>query len=602
MHPANQAAPHKEHREEGALRLRFSKILARCRHFLLFGRSLHFAVHFKTAGAIGFVQDETAKGLAMYKLLLCIRYVRSRYIALASIISVTLGVATMIVVNSVMAGFQDEMYKRLHGILSDVIVEAHSTDGMDDSDVVENEIRNILRDDVKGMTATVHIPAMLAMRIRGDWITKQVTLIGIDEATYADVGDFSRYLLHPENRRQLRFELRDDGYDPRLGDAGWSYRRHRVAVERLHQEQQEEMRLAREQIQQSPENLSGAGDDSLPGSSDSDGSNGSASGQTSAEAFSHRDPRDNPFASLEAEDPQPVFDAANEQWTGIVLGIAVSNIRHRRPDGQVADFFMCKPGDDIIVTFATAGPKPQGLQVNCTVVDFYESKMSEYDSSFAFMPLRKLQELRGMIDPMSKKAAVSSIQIKLREGADLEAARDKLQARFPAELFPYRIQTWKELQGPLLSAVQMETTILNILLFLIIAVAGFGILATFFMIVVEKTRDIGILKSLGASRRGVMSIFVSYGLSLGCVGAGVGSLLGLLFVININRIAAWLERVTGREVFDPTVYYFQEIPAVIDPRTIAWIAAGAMLIAVLASVLPAARAARMHPVEALRYE
>ncbi len=111
--------------------------------------------------------------------------------------------------------------------------------------------------------------------------------------------------------------------------------------------------------------------------------------------------------------------------------------------------------------------------------------------------------------------------------------------------------------------------------------AGFGILATFFMIVVEKTRDVGILKALGAPSGGVMSIFLSY---------------------YINEIAAGLEVLTGREVFDPTIYYFQEIPAVIEPLTVALVVAGAIAIAVLASVLPALRAARLHPVEALRYE
>jgi hypothetical protein len=143
------------------------------------------------------------------------------------------------------------------------------------------------------------------------------------------------------------------------------------------------------------------------------------------------------------------------------------------------------------------------------------------------------------------------------------------------------------MQGPLLAAVQLETTILNILLFLIIAVAGFGILATFYMIVVEKTRDVGILKALGAPSRGVMSIFLGYGFSLGLVGSGVGLILGLLFVRHINEIAAVLERISGRPVFDPTIYYFREIPTIVEPHTVLGVMFGSVLIAVLASVLPA---------------
>jgi lipoprotein-releasing system permease protein len=261
---------------------------------------------------------------------------------------------------------------------------------------------------------------------------------------------------------------------------------------------------------------------------------------------------------------------------------------------------MVLPGDDVKVMFPTAGMPPEVSSEVFTVVDFYESKMSEYDASFVFVPIRKLQEMRGMIDPTSQVGMVYSIQIKLKPGADGTKVRDLLREPFSPQR--YVVSTWQDKQSALLAAVQMETAILNVLLFLIIAVAGFGILAIFFMIVVEKTRDIGILKALGASGWGVMGIFLSYGLALGLLGSGVGMGFGLLFVANINWIADKLGQLTGRPVFDPEIYYFYKIPAIVDPWTVAWVVLGAVGIAVLASVMPAIRAARLHPVEALRYE
>jgi lipoprotein-releasing system permease protein len=511
----------------------------------------------------------------MYKLLLSWRYLRTRYIALASIISVTLGVGTLIVVNSVMAGFSREMHIRLHGILSDIILESHSMDGLVDPAWHMAQIRKVVGDDLAGMTSAVHVPAMLSMNVHGQLSTRQITLIGVDEATYADVSDFRQYVLHPENQRQLSFLLRDDGYgdaDHSLPPSGWNYRRMKVAYDR-------EFAAQRKLLESSETNAPSSDSSAIP-----------------------QDPTSVPDDPTASAEPATVFDPATEQFTGIVLGIAIGSVRQRNPQGKVLDYFLCRPGDDVQVTFPSAGSPPKAISDQFTVVDFYESKMSEYDSGFAFVPLRKLQAMRGMIDPQTGIDAVTTIQLRLRSGTDLNSVRDKLRAHFPVEQFPYRIQTWRDMQGPLLAAVQMETTLLNILLFLIIAVAGFGILATFFMIVVEKTKDIGILKALGASRRGVMSIFLNYGIALGLVGSGAGMIGGLLFVTYINDIAKVIEIITGHEVFDPTIYYFERIPTDVEPLAVAGVVFGAMLIAVLASVLPALRAARLHPVEALRYE
>ncbi len=555
----------------------------------------------------------------MFKYFLATRYLRTRYIALASIISVTLGVATMIVVNSVMGGFREEMYTRLHGILSDIVVESHGLEGVDNPQVIVDQIRSTLGDDLVGVTTTVHVPGVLSLQLGDDWITRQVNLIGIDDATYAKVSDFSKFLLHPANREKLSFDLHESGYDDRLNEAGWEYRRWRVSSQRFYERHLQELEQRQQSLQPATaDSASISGEvalaahlepDHLPHQQDPHSlcphCGGVLTGEPlsdGSESLSLEDLVDPNMLDPNAMEQGHVFDALIEHHPGIVLGIAISNVKHRDAEGNVLDYFLCKPGDDVQVTFPSAGTPPQAVNATFTVVDFYESKMSEYDATFAFCPLSKLQELRGMVDRLSGTAAVTTIQLKLREGASLVEARDRLRAQFPVATYRYRIDSWKDMQGPLLAAVQWETAILNILLFLIIGVAGFGIFATFFMIVVEKTKDIGILKSLGAPSRGIMSIFLSYGFALGTVGASVGMVLGVLFVWNINKIAALIERVTGHEVFDPTVYYFQEIPTILSPLTIAWIVFGAMVIAVLASVLPALRAARMHPVEALRYE
>ena len=575
----------------------------------------------------------------MYKLLLSWRYLRTRFIALASIVSVTLGVATLIVVNSVMSGFVFEMKTRLHGILSDVEVAAPLLGQISHPDVHMRIIRDVLGDDIQSMTGVVRSPAMVTFNVHGRQMTQQVMLLGIDDESFGKVTDFHPYLQNENKKDEFTFNLEETGYPEYVSDSGWEYRRNKAKqkkrIDLMRREQQAYYdTVAAQYVEQASEQSSDrfkqttyaqpAADSTgrevdyrpLPAQApDFDKIHNSKNGLGSSkrpemDAFTGQDgetyrkfkPYD-PHAEFRTQpDPEDFFDPEKDQHTGIILGLAISKRKTLDEEGNKKDFYMVKPGDDVQVIFATVGQNAKPVSENCTLVDFYSSNMHEYDSSFAFVPIKELQKVRGMMDPLTGDTTVSSIQIKMKPGVDLDKARDALIAKFPPEQYPYDIHTWQDTQRPLLSAVNMELTILNLLLFMIIAVAGFGILATFFMIVVEKTKDIGVLKALGAPSSGVMSIFLGYGMSLGMVGTGAGIVLGLLFVRYINQIAEVVQVITGQEVFDPEIYYFSEIPTIVSPMMVALVGLGAILIAVLASVLPALRAARLHPVEALRYE
>lgn len=567
----------------------------------------------------------------MYRWLLCWRYLRTRFIALASVISVTLGVAALIIVNSVMDGFVTEMQGRMHGILSDIIIESHSANGLPNQEGIQRRIQQIAGDQIEGMTTVVHVPAMVSIDHMGETVTRQINLIGIDTHTYSNVSDFSKYLLHPENQQQVSFALKESGFAPdrsNFPDAGWAWRRQMAAYHKRITEMQLEKQRLNQQLNQQMQSAPTIGataqagaptetlQDATQQASNSTAEQSDPTSEQNGESLfpqapAHLAPSQSQSVSQSGsstnligidaqvsrpEDQAKIFDPETEQHTGIVLGMSIGSTRYRDQFGGVSDYYYVRPGDDVKVTFPSSGRTPRAIEQRFTVVDFYESKMSEYDSTFAFVPMDQLQKFRGMTPD-----AVSSIQLKLKAGADLEAVRDLIRAEFPIESAVH-VNSWKDLQSALLAAVHMETTILNILLFLIIAVAGFGILAIFFMIVVEKTKDIGIMKSLGASASGVASIFLGYGVMLGCVGAGAGAIAGLLFVANINGIADLLEMITGQEVFDPTIYYFDSIPTIVRPWMVVWVVIGAVCIAVVASVLPSIRAARMHPVEALRYE
>ncbi|MCA9042990.1 MAG: ABC transporter permease [Planctomycetaceae bacterium] len=551
----------------------------------------------------------------MYVILLAGHYLRTKYIALVSIISITLGVATMIVVNSVMSGFSCEMRDRIKGILADVIVETHSKDGTaaEDTLVLMEKVDELVGDKIDAMTPTVEIYGMMSFDVAGHPFHRPVTLVGIVPDSKNRVSPMAENLM-------TRQAIYKDGKlvlpplrDPAL-PLNWDLTPEHLELRKdraYEMQMREQMSIEFGSTTTVPGPIQPVSNEVdaeaasldpflLPASVESTDREESGS----SDPFSDSADPFNAGAAAEQQDPAQPLSAR------VFVGAGLVTYPYRNPQtGEVEIGYLVQPGEDVnITTIKTGVPEP--ARFKATVADVFKSGMSEYDSTLVFCNLEELQYARGMLtgpdvshphDNLDwRNGQITTLQIKLKDYKDADEVVRRLRSELPSAYFA--VNTWEQKQGPLLEAVKVESAILNVLLFLIIAVAGFGILGIFYMVVVEKTRDIGILKSLGASSSGVMSVFLTYGLSLGMVGAGAGVVLGLLFVHYINEIEGLLSSVMGHKVFDEEIYYFQKIPTVIDPLTVFLVAVSAIFIAVCASILPAWRAASQHPVKALRFE
>lgn len=218
------------------------------------------------------------------------------------------------------------------------------------------------------------------------------------------------------------------------------------------------------------------------------------------------------------------------------------------------------------------------------VVGLFEAGMLEYDSALAFIGLPEAQRFFGLGD------AVSGIEVRT---ADLDAA-DGVAARIAGQLdFPYQVQSWRDLNHNLFAAIRLEKFVYFLVLSLIVLVAAFNIVATLVMVVMEKRRDIAVLKSMGATRRGIAEIFVTKGMIIGGVGAALGSGLGLALCLALSRYVIPLP---------PGVFYTPTLPVKVYPEYFAAVLAVALGICLLATLYPARQASRLVPVEAIRYD
>lgn len=494
----------------------------------------------------------------MYVLLLWMRYLRTRYLAMVCVVSVMLGVATLIVVNSVMSGFSTKLTEQLKALQSDIIIE--SVDQIAGTPMTADQMVAKIKASpaaahIKAMSPTVELFALMQFQFRGRSFSQRVRLIGVDPKMHGELGGWSECLMDPERRTNPSFAISAEAmrrYDamhpPQPADPAFPPPMPPAAK-------------PEDQLQLNPIDPARQGNKPLKDLND-----------------------------LPPINPPPIVVRKPH---GIIVGNALASFRDPKTK---KDVYILDPGDAVMV-YTIGCQTLEPIYDEFIVCDYIKTGLSDFDSSTVFVPLDYLQHLRTM------EGRVNAIEIRLNNSNDDEESKttkEALEKLFSPEY--YRVSTWKDKQAVLLSAIDIERGILNLLLFLIVGVAGFGILAIFSMIVREKTRDIGIMKSLGAPSAGVLRIFLGYGTLLGIVGAILGTGLGLLITRHINEIERFLSKWTGQELFSRDVYYFDKIPTNVQLTSIIAINAGAILVAVVFSILPAWKASRMNPVQALRYE
>lgn len=530
----------------------------------------------------------------MYKWFLAWRYLHTKLIAIIGVAGVALCVMLVLVVTSVMGGFLDTIRSRSKGLHSEIVLEGGTLQGFPYYEEFGQYLQEHLPDVVRLSTPAIYTYGIF--RVPQTTWTKPARILGVRLDDYVQVNAFKKG-LHYERYYPGSTHLGPQG----MPIAGFDVQTERATLPTELEEANARWRSAEldseviAEFEAAPFEISPH--------------------PYVTPAFPGR----RAYAAVKGD---PFY--ADPMAPGVIVGCDLLNVR--RPDG---DFNRpIARGTMVALTLLPLtqrgnikGEPP--VRWNVRYVDDSRTGIYEIDSICAYVDFDLAQhklamDAQELAEGGFSKPRTNQLLIGLPDGADLNESWEKVSAAwlsFRASLGMdiseadvrllelTDVYTWEDLQRPFIAAVEKEKVLMLILFALMGLVAVLLLGCIFYMIVEKKTRDIGILKSLGASPRGVAGLFLGYACAIGVVGAVSGVLLGAVFVWNINGIQDYLASLDpALRVWSPDVYSFDRIPEVVKREDAFWIGFVAVIASMVGAVIPAIVAGRVWPVQALRYE
>ena len=529
----------------------------------------------------------------MYKWFLAFRYMRTKLIAIFGVASVMFCVAMVLIVLSVMGGFLDTIRERARGLHSEIILDGGTLQGFPFYEEFSRHLADEMPDIIDVTTPAIYTYGIL--RVPATTRTNPTRILGVHLNEYVKVNDFKQGLYY-------------EHFFPGTTHLG-----------------SQSMPIA---------GLNEAGDLVLPADYVKANAKWRASEKDpeAVAAFDSAAFQQAPFPYVTStgvgerviatDYGPPRFEGPPRP--GVIVGCDLLN--ERNMTGKFDRYLAL--GAHISLTLVPISPtgNPLGeppVKMLMRYADDSHTGIYEIDSLCSYVDFDLLQEKLAMtpmerVDGSFTKARTSQLLIGLKDGVDINAARDRISLAWhafatshAAELSRGEAQamrlteayTWEDLQRALISAVEKEKVLVTFLFGLISMVAMVLVGCIFYMIVEKKTKDIGILKSIGASGQGVGGLFLIYATTVGVTGAVLGVAAGTAVVWYINDIQDFLAALNPElRVWSPDVYSFDKIPNVVKTIDVIWVGGLAVLASVVGAMIPARIASRVWPVVALRYE